>query len=328
MPIRRLRAKHGSHAGAIWIGLLLSSLTFACQQEHHVGSQCQDGRCAALTLPSSECLVTDLSAGLALTGTLSYAALCTPQPLARSDSGRVQCRVTARMTAAACESLEHGSHNGQADDQGRVDCELDQVVLSESPVSGVAGWYYDDFSDLAATECSSPHRIVVAAPPPDADLRFNCLSALAMVQEVAPSAVLDSKTLPIQLSRCAAPQPLSNDASDVGDPCTPGLLPKGGYSSEEVHLAIGSSSCASDVCLTYQLEGDPTQDCVAGRCLSDEELLKHRYCSCRCSTPAGVAADDETLCTCPDRFTCTDILEGGPTALAGGYCARSETVLP
>jgi len=53
------------------------------------------------------------------------------------------------------------------------------------------------------------------------------------------------------------------------------------------------------------------------------------YCSCRCANPDGQTNDGSVYCTCPDNYTCTQLVSsiGGATEgqLVGGYCMLNGT---
>jgi hypothetical protein len=52
------------------------------------------------------------------------------------------------------------------------------------------------------------------------------------------------------------------------------------------------------------------------------------YCSCRCANVDGNQGDGANYCTCPDGFTCAQLVTsigGANEGLTGGYCIKSGT---
>ena len=52
------------------------------------------------------------------------------------------------------------------------------------------------------------------------------------------------------------------------------------------------------------------------------------YCSCRCANVNGNTNDGANYCTCPDGFTCTQLVTSigvGNTGLTGAYCVKNGT---
>jgi hypothetical protein len=52
------------------------------------------------------------------------------------------------------------------------------------------------------------------------------------------------------------------------------------------------------------------------------------YCSCRCANTSGQTNDGFNYCTCPDGFSCTQVLSTigvGNEGLAGAYCIKAGT---
>jgi hypothetical protein len=54
------------------------------------------------------------------------------------------------------------------------------------------------------------------------------------------------------------------------------------------------------------------------------------YCSCRCADVNGKTSDGANYCTCPDGFTCTQLVQklgagvaGGNEGLTGAYCVKN-----
>ena len=113
--------------------------------------------------------------------------------------------------------------------------------------------------------------------------------------------------------------------SAVGDPCVPENVTGGSFLASETYLATSSVQCATRVCLVRGLTGDPNNlqedDCPLGEatCVSESEVERKVYCSCRCGAPAGSGVP---TCGCPSGFICDEVLETGGDGLRGSYCVR------
>jgi len=120
--------------------------------------------------------------------------------------------------------------------------------------------------------------------------------------------------------------------SAVGDPCVPEAVPEGGFLESETYLETSSVQCATRVCLVRGLDGDPNNlqpDCskdpdplenpADSTCVSENEVERRVYCSCRCGAPAESGLP---TCSCPGGFICEEVLETGGDGLRGSYCVR------
>ena len=84
---------------------------------------------------------------------------------------------------------------------------------------------------------------------------------------------------------------------------------------------------------TDAVTGDPVGDPADGRqvhpqCL-DREAVDTVYCSCRCANADGKTDDGANYCTCPDGFTCNQLVSPvglGDVGLTGAYCIKKNTV--
>jgi len=124
-------------------------------------------------------------------------------------------------------------------------------------------------------------------------------------------------------------------SSAVGDPCVPEKVYEGGFLASETYLETSSVQCATRVCLVRGLDGDPSNleedDCPKDNvdengellepstCVSESDVERSVYCSCRCGAPAGSGLP---TCDCPGGFNCEEVLETGGDGLRGSYCVR------
>lgn len=118
----------------------------------------------------------------------------------------------------------------------------------------------------------------------------------------------------------------SDERLSLGSQCMPEQIPEGGFSSTEAYLETSSVQCVTDVCMVFQLEGDPSQDCAVAStplCTEQEEVARRVYCTCRCDAPSSPGA---AVCTCPDDFVCHPVLELGGPGVEGSYCVRKGTL--
>ncbi len=122
----------------------------------------------------------------------------------------------------------------------------------------------------------------------------------------------------------------------VGAPCLPEQVPSTGFADTEAYIETSSVQCQTRVCMVYRLKGDPRAGCVptgstgtggAGgqtegkTCASAEDVANRIYCTCRCDTGGTGFAE----CSCPDGFTCVDVLDQGGPGVRGGYCVKNGT---
>jgi hypothetical protein len=66
---------------------------------------------------------------------------------------------------------------------------------------------------------------------------------------------------------------------------------------------------------------------VCSQC-QDRTADKAVYCSCRCANLLGQTNDGANYCTCPDGFTCEQLVTSigaGDTGLTGAYCIKNGT---
>ena len=117
---------------------------------------------------------------------------------------------------------------------------------------------------------------------------------------------------------------LGCEAPGVGDPCTPEIIPAGGFNNAEAYLETSSVQCRTRVCLVYKLAGYPDGACPIGEpCASQEETDRRIFCSCRCRAPAG---SDSPTCECGEGYSCEEVLDVGDEGARGSYCIKNEIV--
>jgi len=119
--------------------------------------------------------------------------------------------------------------------------------------------------------------------------------------------------------------------SAVGDPCTPELVPVGGFLASETYLESSSVQCATRFCLVRELSGDTDNvrredgTCPGDEatCVSPTDVERSVYCTCRCAAPEGSSLP---TCGCPGGFLCEEVLQTGGDGLRGSYCVRDPTL--
>jgi hypothetical protein len=94
-------------------------------------------------------------------------------------------------------------------------------------------------------------------------------------------------------------------------------------------------ACNDPTDKTWQSEpitGDPTVGSKSGALVQPQCLNrtadKAVYCSCRCANTAGNTNDGANYCSCPEGYSCTQLVSStGPTdtGLTGAYCIKSGT---
>ena len=116
-------------------------------------------------------------------------------------------------------------------------------------------------------------------------------------------------------------------SSAVGDPCIPETVPDEGFRADETYFETSSVQCATRVCLVRELDGDPSQICTgendSNECVTEKEIERSVYCSCRCAAPEGSSVP---TCGCPGGFFCEEILFSGGEGLRGSYCVRDPAL--
>jgi hypothetical protein len=70
--------------------------------------------------------------------------------------------------------------------------------------------------------------------------------------------------------------------------------------------------------------GDPNQQYVSPQCI-DREAGDTVYCSCRCANSDGKTDDGANYCTCPDGYSCSQLISPtgtGNEGLTGAFCIK------
>jgi len=132
------------------------------------------------------------------------------------------------------------------------------------------------------------------------------------------------------LSGCSTPK--------VGAPCLPEQVPETGFDDREAYIESSSVQCETRVCIVYHLKGDPRKGCVATTnqtcdpmkdknceptkaCADPNEVEGRIYCTCRCNAAGTGFAE----CSCPDGYSCQEVLEQGDRGVRGGYGVKNGT---
>ena len=109
-------------------------------------------------------------------------------------------------------------------------------------------------------------------------------------------------------------------ASRAGMTCEVVSVPPGGFDAREIYLEYAGTACGGEMCMVYQLDGDPRSSCMPADCAGPAEIDARMFCTCRCSgTDPGAE-----YCDCPADMTCVpNVVSTGGADLMGGYCVRS-----
>jgi hypothetical protein len=95
-------------------------------------------------------------------------------------------------------------------------------------------------------------------------------------------------------------------------------------------LIPGSTSVSADPVTGDTITGaagDPNGGYVSPQCI-DRLAADTVYCSCRCANADGKTDDGANYCTCPDGFTCSQLISPtgtGNEGLTGAFCIKKAT---
>jgi hypothetical protein len=101
----------------------------------------------------------------------------------------------------------------------------------------------------------------------------------------------------------------------VADPTT-------GYPAQS-QVKATNGSVGSVACLAGEV---PAQ--LVGANAADRTANKAVYCSCRCANVDGDTNDGANYCTCPENYTCTQLVSSigsSDSGLTGAYCVQNGT---
>jgi hypothetical protein len=127
-------------------------------------------------------------------------------------------------------------------------------------------------------------------------------------------------------------------ADVVGDQCVPDPIPSApggerGFFSDQSYLQESSPSCEGHPCIVHRLDNgsdgglpaDPTNECEGDHappgCVTREALEQSVHCSCQCDGPGS----RDNYCTCPNGFSCRQLIGLGIddlTGTPGSFCVR------
>lgn len=299
--------------------------------------------------------------------------LCMPRLLNVDTAGRATCTVSSVEFGAdpsggesSCDCgalghaeveperrgtvLEHLRQQGACDGDGAPDCasacvcDVAQAEGSDwtdceqnpSPAESATGWCYVS----PQQGVGSPALVADCATTPEVRIRF--LNDTVSESDALVLGCHGGAQLPLGgTSQHAA----------LGEPCLPDDEYQHAFSSygvNEVTIVLGTSECASNVCLVNHFQGRascpygqteaqtasdpqcflPGSD-VAVTVPVEPQLLERRadgaaICSCRCDGPG-----DGPFCTCGEGMECAPLVEPiglpGDEQLAGSYCIPAGT---
>jgi hypothetical protein len=329
-----------SNRAGIAAALALSAVALAgCEETTSVGSGCVNGNCPqALSRNDDACSVSVLTAEFAVRAPADVRPLpivCLPTPYTRRDNGTIDARVYYFLPEDADPSIgctdkpflrpvsaaireEYAEHSADAEM-----CELRQLAITDGDsgdplVAAGDGFFYDDFTSLIETECTSPHGIQFTANA----AAWDGLHVIVTTTEKRDAAGKIDPALSCEPIQGGAP---------VGTACLPTQTV---FDDSHVVIETRVEACGDGLCMAYHLGGDVDPSCeepdlqdgmiVHGpHCATPRQVEERVYCTCRCDGPPG-AAD---LCECPDGFACIDVIPTLEPALGGRYCVRNGEVV-
>ena len=110
----------------------------------------------------------------------------------------------------------------------------------------------------------------------------------------------------------------------------PGTVPNTNASNGALGYASSAQVTASNVTVAGCSAGQVPAQAVGtgGSSASNRTANQAVYCSCRCENVQGNTNDGDVYCTCPENYTCTQLVTSigaGDTGLTGGYCILNGT---
>jgi len=116
--------------------------------------------------------------------------------------------------------------------------------------------------------------------------------------------------------------PFVNPTGNMSTPGGPGCFVPGTQSGDSgtCTLPPADGTCEIGVAVPAQITGTGAGDRTANKAV---------YCSCRCANIDGQTNDGANYCSCPDGFTCQQLVSsiglGTNQELTGAYCIKSGT---
>lgn len=300
----------------------------ACEESTMVGSGCPNGICPnALSRSDDACMTTLTIAEIAISEpedapTASrLGRVCLPAPLARKDDETIDGHVYYFTTDPSEPPLHCADkpflrpasdavRDGLVADCASCEvCEVNQLSVSEtdagaSSVAAGDGFFYDDFSEEALTQCDSRNMINITE------------DALPWDGVVVMVTTAETRNESGEVDRSLACDPRAG-SEPVGTQCLPAAEQ---YDDSQVVLETRAQGCGDGVCMAYHLGGNTDPSCDGlDTCATPEQLEERVYCTCRCDGPPGTA----NLCDCPNGFSCVDVVPTTQSDLAGSYCVRN-----
>jgi hypothetical protein len=127
--------------------------------------------------------------------------------------------------------------------------------------------------------------------------------------------------------------PYGQDQSGTALPTSDGAS-GGGFPGQDAEgnaydrCVIPGATTADNTTEITGAPGDPNGALVHPQCY-DRQAANTVYCSCRCANADGKTDDGANYCTCPDGFSCSQLVNpvagSGNEFLAGAYCIKQGT---
>ena len=146
---------------------------------------------------------------------------------------------------------------------------------------------------------------------------FQCLTRLCLVNHFR-----GRVTCPYGQQQVSGTLQLPSVDGASGGPFPAGGVDMSGNPVGACAIPGGDATKSSD-----QIVGNTPDELVHPQCV-DREAANTVYCSCRCANADGKTDDGANYCTCPDGFTCTQLVNPtayGNSGLPGAYCIKKGT---